>query len=43
MPDMNRLSTTDQVRWVLRDDATGKTDMDASRALAWRISPATPS
>lgn len=28
MPDMNWLSTDKQVRWILRDDATGKENMD---------------
>jgi suppressor of ftsI len=28
MPNMNWASTTDQVRWVLRDPATGKENMD---------------
>jgi FtsP/CotA-like multicopper oxidase with cupredoxin domain len=28
MPDMNWLSTSNQVRWILRDDATGKENMD---------------
>ncbi len=28
MPDMNWLSSGKQVRWVIRDDATGKKDMD---------------
>ncbi len=28
MPDMNWLSTSKQVRWILRDDATGKENMD---------------
>jgi suppressor of ftsI len=28
MPDMNWLSTSKQVRWIIRDDSTGKTDMD---------------
>ncbi|MEO6864253.1 MAG: multicopper oxidase family protein [Gemmatimonadaceae bacterium] len=28
MPDMNWLSTAKQVRWVLRDDVTGKENMD---------------
>jgi FtsP/CotA-like multicopper oxidase with cupredoxin domain len=28
MPDMNWLSTGDQVRWILRDEATGKENMD---------------
>ena len=33
MPDMNWLSTSQQVRWILRDDATGKENMD----IAWRV------
>ena len=33
MPDMNWLSTAKQVRWVLRDDATGKENMD----IDWRV------
>ena len=32
MPDMNWLSASPQVRWVLRDDATGKENMD----IDWR-------
>jgi suppressor of ftsI len=28
MPDMNWLSTSKQVQWILRDDATGKENMD---------------
>ncbi|HMA25145.1 MAG TPA: multicopper oxidase family protein, partial [Gemmatimonadaceae bacterium] len=32
MPDMNWLSTSKQVRWILRDDATGKENMD----IDWR-------
>jgi suppressor of ftsI len=34
MPDMNWLSTSKQVRWMLRDDATGKENMD----IDWRAS-----
>ncbi|HET9150315.1 MAG TPA: multicopper oxidase family protein [Gemmatimonadales bacterium] len=33
MPDMNWLSTGNQVRWVLRDDATGKENMD----IDWHV------
>jgi hypothetical protein len=33
MPDMNWLSTADQVRWEIRDDATGKMNMD----IAWHV------
>ncbi len=33
MPDMNWLSTSDQVRWILRDDATGHENMD----IQWRV------
>jgi FtsP/CotA-like multicopper oxidase with cupredoxin domain len=33
MPDMNWLSTADQVRWILRDDATGRENMD----IHWRV------
>ncbi|MEO5814276.1 MAG: multicopper oxidase family protein [Gemmatimonadaceae bacterium] len=33
MPDMNWLSTARQVRWILRDDATGKENMD----IDWRV------
>lgn len=33
MPDMNWLSTSDQVKWILRDDATGKEDMD----IDWHV------
>jgi FtsP/CotA-like multicopper oxidase with cupredoxin domain len=33
MPDMNWLSTSAQVRWVLRDDATGKENMD----IDWHV------
>jgi FtsP/CotA-like multicopper oxidase with cupredoxin domain len=33
MPDMNWLSTSKQVRWVLRDDATGKENMD----IDWHV------
>jgi suppressor of ftsI len=33
MPDMNWLSTAKQVRWILRDDATGKENMD----IDWRV------
>ena len=32
MPDMNWLSTSKQVRWILRDDATGRENMD----IEWR-------
>jgi suppressor of ftsI len=28
MPDMNWISTSKQVKWIMRDDATGKQDMD---------------
>ena len=33
MPDMNWLSTSEQVRWILRDDATGKENMD----IDWHV------
>ncbi|HEY2824445.1 MAG TPA: multicopper oxidase family protein [Gemmatimonadales bacterium] len=33
MPDMNWLSTAGQVRWVIRDDATGKDNMD----IDWHV------
>ena len=33
MPDMNWLSTSKQVRWILRDDATGKENMD----IDWHV------
>ena len=33
MPDMNWLSTSKQVRWILRDQATGKENMD----IDWRV------
>jgi FtsP/CotA-like multicopper oxidase with cupredoxin domain len=33
MPDMNWLSTNEQVKWILRDDATGKEDMD----IDWHV------
>lgn len=33
MPDMNWLSTADQVHWEIRDDATGKTDQD----IDWHV------
>ena len=33
MPDMNWLSTARQVRWIIRDDATGKENMD----IDWRV------
>lgn len=33
MPDMNWLSTTHQVRWVLRDDATGRENGD----IDWHV------
>jgi len=33
MPDMNWLSTSSQVRWILRDDATGKENMD----IDWHV------
>ena len=33
MPDMNWLSTGRQVRWIIRDDATGKENMD----IDWRV------
>ena len=33
MPDMNWLSTADQVQWELKDDATGKTNMD----IDWHV------
>jgi FtsP/CotA-like multicopper oxidase with cupredoxin domain len=33
MPDMNWLSTSKQVRWILRDEATGKENMD----IDWRV------
>jgi FtsP/CotA-like multicopper oxidase with cupredoxin domain len=32
MPDMNWLSTSQQVRWILREDATGRENMD----IQWR-------
>jgi FtsP/CotA-like multicopper oxidase with cupredoxin domain len=33
MPDMNWLSTNKQVRWILRDEATGKENMD----IDWHV------
>jgi FtsP/CotA-like multicopper oxidase with cupredoxin domain len=33
MPDMNWLSTSDQVRWILRDEASGKENMD----IDWHV------
>lgn len=33
MPMMNMVSTTDQIRWVMRDPATGKENMD----IDWRF------
>ena len=33
MPDMNWLSTSKQVRWIIRDEATGKENMD----IDWRV------
>jgi FtsP/CotA-like multicopper oxidase with cupredoxin domain len=33
MPDMNWLSTSKEVRWILRDDATGKENMD----IDWHV------
>jgi suppressor of ftsI len=33
MPDMNWLSTSKQVRWILRDSATGKENMD----IDWHV------
>lgn len=33
MPDMNWLSTSKQVTWILRDDATGRENMD----IDWRV------
>jgi len=33
MPDMNWLSTNKQVRWILRDDATGKENMN----IDWHV------
>ena len=33
MPDMNWLSTSKQVRWILRDEATGKENMD----IDWHV------
>jgi FtsP/CotA-like multicopper oxidase with cupredoxin domain len=33
MPDMNWLSTSKQVRWILRDDATGKENME----IPWTV------
>jgi FtsP/CotA-like multicopper oxidase with cupredoxin domain len=35
MPDMNWLSTSRQVRWVIRDDATGQENGD----IDWRVRP----
>jgi suppressor of ftsI len=34
MPNMNWASTTDQIRWVLRDPATGKENMDIDWTFA---------
>jgi suppressor of ftsI len=33
MPDMNWLSTSKQVRWIIRDDASGKENMD----IDWHV------
>ena len=33
MPDMNWLSTSKQVKWILKEDATGKENMD----IQWRV------
>jgi FtsP/CotA-like multicopper oxidase with cupredoxin domain len=33
MPDMNWLSTSNQVKWILEDDATGKENMD----IQWHV------
>jgi len=33
MPDMNWLSTSKQVKWILREDATGKENMD----IDWHV------
>jgi suppressor of ftsI len=33
MPDMNWLSTSQQARWIIRDEATGKENMD----IDWRV------
>jgi FtsP/CotA-like multicopper oxidase with cupredoxin domain len=33
MPDMNWLSTSEQVRWIIRDDATAKENMD----IDWHV------
>ena len=33
MPDMNWLSTAEQVHWEIRDDATGKSDLD----IDWHV------
>jgi FtsP/CotA-like multicopper oxidase with cupredoxin domain len=33
MPDMNWLSTSEQVRWILRDEASGKDNMD----IDWHV------
>jgi suppressor of ftsI len=33
MPDMNWLSTSKQVRWILKEDATAKENMD----IGWRV------
>jgi suppressor of ftsI len=33
MPDMNWLSTAEQVRWILREDATGRENMD----IRWNV------
>jgi len=33
MPDMNWLSSSKQVRWILRDDATGRENMD----IDWHV------
>ncbi|MEZ4587755.1 MAG: multicopper oxidase family protein [Gemmatimonadales bacterium] len=35
MPDMNWLSTTKQVRWILRDRRTGRENMD----IQWTVKP----
>ena len=35
MPDMNWLSTGKQVRWILRDNATGRENMD----IDWHVAP----
>ena len=42
MPDMNWLSTSEQVRWILRDDASGKENMDIDWHVAAGVSRETP-